>query len=114
MIVTIYVVLLLSAVPVHVTKMLIEPHAEKYVYKAGENIILDCLAKGNPQPKYSWYFRPMGDNLKESKLVTEPRYRIINAQASDEGVYNCTVTNDVNGTLYIDSKTIYIKIKGEF
>lgn len=96
--------------PVHLVSMSIEPSAEKYVYKAGENIRLLCHANGNPQPKYSWYFKPTRDTTVVRKLTTEPRYSIFDAQAEDEGSYNCTVSNDVNGTMYRDSKNIYIKI----
>ncbi|CAC5416119.1 unnamed protein product [Mytilus coruscus] len=99
--------------PVHLNKMIIKPQAEEYVYNSGKNINLDCQASGNPHPKYRWTFKPKGDNSAETTLATEPRYTITNADEKNEGTYNCTVTNNINGTLFIDTQTKYIKINDE-
>ncbi|XP_071175789.1 fibroblast growth factor receptor-like [Mytilus edulis] len=94
--------------PVHLNKMII-----KYVYNSGKTINLDCQASGNPHPKYRWTFKPKGDNSAETILATEPRYTITDADKRNEGTYNCTVTNNINGTLFIDTQTKYIKINDE-
>ncbi|CAG2228875.1 CD331 [Mytilus edulis] len=99
--------------PVHLNKMIIKPQADEYVYNSGKTINLDCQASGNPHPKYRWTFKPKGDNSAETILATEPRYTITDADKRNEGTYNCTVTNNINGTLFIDTQTKYIKINDE-
>lgn len=92
--------------------MIIDPHADQHIYQTGKNINLSCRATGNPRPEYKWSFRPRGLNYREMTLASEANYRIIDAQLEDEGIYNCTVTNKINGTVYIDSRTRYIRING--
>ncbi|VDI56221.1 Hypothetical predicted protein [Mytilus galloprovincialis] len=96
--------------PVHLNKMIIKPQADEYVYNSGKSINLDCQASGNPHPKYRWTFKPKGDNSAETILAMKPRYTITDADKRNEGTYNCTVTNNINGTLFIDTQTKYIKI----
>lgn len=93
--------------------MIIKPQADEYVYNSGKSINLDCQASGNPHPKYRWTFKPKGDNSAETILAMKPRYTITDADKRNEGTYNCTVTNNINGTLFIDTQTKYIKINGK-
>ncbi|XP_048507644.1 protein sidekick isoform X3 [Athalia rosae] len=69
-----------------------QPSRDGNILSEGRMKILQCQARGYPQPKYRWY--KDGAPLN-SELSTEHYYRISNIRREDAGVYHCVATNDV-------------------
>lgn len=65
----------------------------------GKDFILECIYKGNPQPKIAWYkdeipLEEQNDRINAKILGTSTcRLEIKNIQASDSGRYTCEATN---------------------
>lgn len=93
------------------TDIIVSPYQS--VYKEGTSINLRCVAKGEPHPHYSWTFTPLSDPLKVSNWSTHPAYKIINVKKSDTGNYTCSVRNEINHTVYTDTKIVFLNITGE-
>uniref|UniRef100_A0A3Q3QZL9 Ig-like domain-containing protein n=2 Tax=Monopterus albus TaxID=43700 RepID=A0A3Q3QZL9_MONAL len=67
----------------------IKPETEMLEIKAGNKITLDCTAKGNPMPVYTWRFphpQQMNMNQSETQLILIPSFQL-------PGYYNCTASN---------------------
>lgn len=72
----------------------------------GHSIILECMAGGSPKPKLSW--RKNGSPLQTTErhfFTAENQLLIIvNTTISDEGAYECEMSNSegsVNGISYL-------------
>ncbi|XP_061183604.1 fibroblast growth factor receptor homolog 1-like [Saccostrea echinata] len=94
--------------PVKETDIILSPY--KKVYEEGSNIILRCVAIGEPHPHYTWTFTPLSDPLNESVRSTHPAYKIVNAHRNDIGNYTCIVHNEINHTKYTDTKIVFLNI----
>jgi hypothetical protein len=49
----------------------------------------------------------------ESERSRHPVYKIINAHKNDTGNYTCSVHNEINHTIYTDTKIVFIDIVGK-
>ncbi|XP_040917730.1 leucine-rich repeats and immunoglobulin-like domains protein 1 isoform X2 [Toxotes jaculatrix] len=67
-----------------------KPANETVVVSAGEKILLNCAAKGNPLPKYSWHLpkpiQQMHKNRNDNQLILTQSLQF-------PGNYTCTVSN---------------------
>ncbi|XP_056012377.1 fibroblast growth factor receptor 3-like isoform X3 [Ostrea edulis] len=94
--------------PVKETDIILNPY--KKVYEEGSHINLRCIAIGEPHPHYKWTFTPLADPVKESVRSTHPAYKIINVHKNDTGNYTCSVHNEINHTIYTDTKIVFIDV----
>ncbi|KAJ7985356.1 hypothetical protein DPEC_G00351220 [Dallia pectoralis] len=69
--------------------------------KKGDNVILTCSSKGNPNATYSWY-----KDLKEKS--DGAKYDIRSVQPSDSGIYHCEAFN-LHGTMKSNEVTLDVK-----
>ncbi|XP_034937975.1 protein sidekick isoform X2 [Chelonus insularis] len=72
--------------------------------------ILQCQARGYPQPKYRWF----KDGVALSnELTSELVWRIYNSSKNDAGVYYCVATNDV-GSVFSERVPFFVAYMGVF
>ncbi|XP_011308943.1 protein sidekick isoform X2 [Fopius arisanus] len=72
--------------------------------------ILQCQARGYPQPKYRWF----KDGVALSnELTSEPFWRIQSPKRKDAGVYYCVATNDV-GSVFSERVKFSVAYMGIF
>ncbi|XP_051172890.1 protein sidekick isoform X3 [Leptopilina boulardi] len=72
--------------------------------------ILQCQARGHPQPRYRWF--KDGQPLT-SELTSEPYYRINITKREDTGVYYCVATNEV-GSIFSERISFSVAYMGIF
>ncbi|EAT36338.1 AAEL011566-PA [Aedes aegypti] len=75
---------------------------ESVLVEAGQQLWIDCLAEGIPEPKMSWYFN-------EKLLDKDPPY---NVTLADSGIYECRASNEFG--LVSASSTVIVYGKPEF
>lgn len=59
---------------------------------AGETVLLECAALGNPIPKVEWH-KKSGHLPNDRHEVIKGGLKIINVSVSDAGTYICNHTN---------------------
>ncbi|XP_033229948.1 protein sidekick isoform X4 [Belonocnema kinseyi] len=72
--------------------------------------ILQCQARGHPQPRYRWF--KDGKPLT-NELTSEPYYRINITKREDTGVYYCVATNEV-GSIFSERISFSVAYMGIF
>ena len=75
-------------------------------YKAGEQLILACIAEGKPPPKISWI-----RNGRMIPDVTGNYYHVENVSISDAGVYSCCAYNQLGN---VTSPGVYVNVQCEY
>ncbi|XP_051797416.1 hemicentin-2 isoform X13 [Acanthochromis polyacanthus] len=73
----------------------------------GENVILECIAEGNPAPFIHWNLSSAA-NLKETTVGRQKIITITRATSTNAGVYICVATNEV-GTV---TRSVTLVMKG--
>ncbi len=67
-------------------------------------VILSCIAVGNPQPSIHWF----RDNVEIAANTTQ--YVIKRLDLGSRGQYFCTATNKLGTTM---SEEVYVKVRGK-
>lgn len=67
---------------------LLEAHPSQLFYITGDSLILSCHADGFPQPVAKWVFGGQTLNYSQNEVLN-----LTNVQASQGGIYTCTVLN---------------------
>lgn len=83
-----------------------EEKSDNLEVTSGENVTLDCRAKGNPLPKIHWNYPP-AVNVRETTGGRQSNIRITGATSTNDGVYICNATNDI-GTV---TRSVRVVIK---
>ena len=85
------------------------------ITRVGENITLQCNARGNPLVDLRW-FRG-GEEVRTGGRVTliegGARLNISDVREADIGLYNCTVTNNINGVDFSESYQIMVDVQSK-
>ena len=81
------------------------------VARVGDNITLSCPAQGNPAINWMW---TKGGVMVESGrrilLTGDGEFlNLFSLQEEDSGLYNCTVSNIVSGSLFSDTYAIIVE-----
>lgn len=71
------------------------------VYKEGESVRLNCKGYGNPNPSYSW----TKGNRSDETISDNDTLVIKNVNISDNGLFTCNTSNEINGELYSESRS---------
>ncbi|TDH03057.1 hypothetical protein EPR50_G00159150 [Perca flavescens] len=67
-----------------------KPENETLELRAGSKIILDCTARGNPMPVYSWHFP---NPIQQTKKNEKENQHILASSIQFPGTYTCTASN---------------------
>ncbi|XP_019697114.1 protein sidekick isoform X2 [Harpegnathos saltator] len=91
-------------------RFIIQPSNSGNILSENRTKILQCQARGNPQPKYTWF--------KDWQAVSRPNiapgsFRIQSTRRKDTGVYHCVATNDV-GSIFSDRIAFSVAYMGKF
>ncbi|XP_015515694.2 protein sidekick isoform X1 [Neodiprion lecontei] len=73
-------------------RFITQPSSSGSILSEGRTKILQCQARGYPQPKYRWFKDGLPLN---NELSSEPYYRILNTRREDAGTYYCVASNEV-------------------
>ncbi|KAG8436526.1 hypothetical protein GDO86_007581 [Hymenochirus boettgeri] len=83
------------------------------IVSAGETVILNCQAEGEPVPRISWYrhtYPITGGN--RFTVLSNNSLQIVASQKEDTSVYECKATN-IMGTVSV-KVTFTVQVHGEF
>ncbi|KAM9746438.1 intercellular adhesion molecule 2-like isoform 2-T2 [Menidia menidia] len=67
-----------------------EPENETLEVSAGEKITLNCTAKGNPEPTYTWQFSHHSQEMDNFQSMKKP---VLTPSFQLKGTYSCTASN---------------------
>lgn len=78
----------------------------------GLEIMLSCVAEGDPKPTIQWDKNSRMNNLNDDRFVTYPNgsLYIREVYMSDEGSYGCTAGNSGG----LKREELYLTVKGNF
>ncbi|XP_032667405.1 protein sidekick isoform X2 [Odontomachus brunneus] len=98
-----------SSEPLLEPRFFIQPSTSGNILSENRTKILQCQARGNPQPKYRWFkdWEPL------SEMTTSGSFRIQDTRRMDTGIYHCVATNDV-GSIFSDRVGFSVAYLGKF
>ncbi|XP_052737459.1 protein sidekick isoform X2 [Bicyclus anynana] len=98
-----------TAIQMQPPRFTMQPSSSNSIVREGTTKILQCSAKGIPQPLYRWLKNgiPLGD------YSSELFYKIHNTQRQDAGAYQCIAKNDV-GAIFSEKNNIVVAYMGVF
>lgn len=76
----------------------IEPANRDIYFKPGETVQIECVANGNPNPRYIWkrneeLFNPSGQDDRVVQLPSQGTLVFNNPEPKDEGIFQCFADN---------------------
>ena len=74
---------------------------------------LPCTAAGNPPVQRTWFRGEMMLSSGGRISLFRDRLRISDAEEADSGIYNCTISNNIDGMSMSDSINIQLIIQSK-
>lgn len=102
--------------PLEFPSILAECASPSIVVQYRDNITLSCPARGTPAVMWVW---SRGDQVLDTSgrvtlLDGGARLNITMARTTDGGIYNCSVSNVINGSLFVESYAQRVIVESEF
>ncbi|XP_043274054.1 protein sidekick isoform X3 [Venturia canescens] len=99
-----------ASVTLQEPRFITQPSGVSNILIENRTKILQCMARGYPQPKYRWF----KDGVPLSnELTSDTFWRIQSPRRKDAGVYYCVATNDV-GSIFSERVTFSVAYMGVF